>query len=304
MQRVGRGRQAPAADGCLWRAVACNESAKLGIIPRMESNANIALLPVDGDLDVTTVAPLRASIDRLIDGGCQRVVLNMAAVGFVDSAGMGLIFREIRKMRSSGGLLSLVNVTPPVMRALALARVVDYAPVSANVGEVDVPELDPGAQPLWRYVIRIDTADMGDARAKVESLLERLDFSDDERFDAKLAVGEALGNAVDHTDGTCVLTTVAGYPDRVVVEVSDCGCGMPAPAEGLRDGRDPLGAQGRSDAQDLSDGPWSERGRGIKLMRLLADSVTISPKSSGSGTVVRIVKLTHRDNTAAMEPSF
>ena len=122
----------------------------------MESNANIALLPVDGDLDVTTVAPLRASIDRLIDGGCQRVVLNMAAVGFVDSAGMGLIFREIRKMRSSGGLLSLVNVTPPVMRALALARVVDYAPVSANVGEVDVPELDPGAQPLWRYVIRID----------------------------------------------------------------------------------------------------------------------------------------------------
>ncbi|MEE1045502.1 MAG: anti-sigma factor antagonist [Olegusella sp.] len=270
----------------------------------MESNANIALLPVDGDLDVTTVAPLRASIDRLIDGGCQRVVLNMAAVGFVDSAGMGLIFREIRKMRSSGGLLSLVNVTPPVMRALALARVVDYAPVSANVGEVDVPELDPGAQPLWRYVIRIDPADMGDARAKVESLLERLDFSDDERFDAKLAVGEALGNAVDHTDGTCVLTTVAGYPDRVVVEVSDCGCGMPAPAEGLRDGRDPLGAQGRSDAQDLSDGPWSERGRGIKLMRLLADSVTISPKSSGSGTVVRIVKLTHRDNTAAMEPSF
>ena len=298
MQRV-----AP-ADGRLWRAVACNESVKLGIIPHMGTNANIALLPVDGDLDVTAVATLRASIDQLIDGGCRRIVLNMAAVGFVDSAGMGLIFREIRKMRSSGGLLSLVNVTPPVMRALALARVVDYAPVSANVGEVDVPELDPGAQPLWRYVIRIDPADMGDARAKVESLLERLDFSDDERFDAKLAVGEALGNAVDHTDGTCVLTTVAGYPDRVVVEVSDCGCGMPAPAEGLRDGRDPLGAQGRSDAQDLSDGPWSERGRGIKLMRLLADSVTISPKSSGSGTVVRIVKLTHRDNTAAMEPSF
>ena len=286
MQRV-----AP-ADGRLWRAVACNESVKLGIIPHMGTNANIALLPVDGDLDVTAVATLRASIDQLTDGGCRRIVLNMAAVGFVDSAGMGLIFREIRKMRSAGGLLSLVNVTPPVMRALALARVVDFAPVSANVGEVDVPELDPGAQPLWRHVIRIDPADMGDARAKVETLLERLDFSDDERFDAKLAVGEALGNAVDHTDGTCVLTTVAGYPDRVVVEVSDCGCGMPAPGEDLPDG------------QDLPDGPWNERGRGIKLMRLLADSVTISPKNSGSGTVVRIVKLARREDDATAEPSL
>ena len=34
-----------------------------------------------------------------------------------------------------------------------------------------------------------------------------------------------------------------------------------------------------------------ERGRGIKLMRLLADSVSIHLKRSGQGTVVRLVKL-------------
>ena len=246
----------------------------------MERNANIALVPVDGDLDVTTVPPIRETLDRLIDGGCRRIVLNMAGAGFVDSAGMGLIIREIARMRSVGGLLSLTNVTPPVLRALRIARVVDYASVSTDAGEGDVPELDPSVLPLWRRVIRSDPADMREARDKGEELLEGLDFSADDRFDAKLAVGEALGNAVDHTDGSCVLMAVAGYPDRVVVEVSDCGCGYEA--------GEAMGA-----GVTAPTGPWNERGRGIKLMRLLADSVTITKKSVGSGTVVRIVKLTH-----------
>ena len=239
----------------------------------MERNANIALVPVDGDLDVTTVSPMRETLDRLIDGGCRRIVLNMAGADFVDSAGMGLIISGIARMRSVGGLLSLTNVTPPVLRALRIARVVDYASVSTDAGEGDVPELDPSVLPLWRRVIRIDPTDMREARDKVEELLEGLDFSADDRFDAKLAVGEALGNAVDHTDGSCVLMAVAGYPDRVVVEVSDCGCGLQGPVG------------------DQPTGPWNERGRGIKLMRLLADSVTITKKNVGSGTVVRIVKL-------------
>ena len=38
-------------------------------------------------------------------------------------------------------------------------------------------------------------------------------------------------------------------------------------------------------------GPNAERGRGIRLMRLLADSVSISRKHTGEGTVVRLVKL-------------
>ena len=44
-------------------------------------------------------------------------------------------------------------------------------------------------------------------------------------------------------------------------------------------------------AADAGEDSFAERGRGIKLMRLLADSVTIGPKTSGSGTVVRLVKM-------------
>ena len=72
-----------------------------------------------------------------------------------------------------------------------------------------------------------------------------------------------------------MLVTVAAYPDRVVIEVSDCGCGFEV-----------------ADDEELPEtGAFAERGRGIRLMRLLVDSVSISLKRTGEGTVVRLVKL-------------
>jgi anti-sigma regulatory factor (Ser/Thr protein kinase) len=100
-------------------------------------------------------------------------------------------------------------------------------------------------------------------------------FSEDEIFDMTLACGEALGNAVDHTCATGVLATVTAYDDRIEVDVADCG-------EGFE-----LGAN----EEPPETGPGAERGRGIRLMRLLTDAVSITRKPSGKGTVARLVKL-------------
>ena len=66
---------------------------------------------------------------------------------------------------------------------------------------------------------------------------------------------------------------MTAYNDRVVVEVTDCGSGFEA------------------DDSTSFDDPCDERGRGIKLMRLLADSVSILKRPSTMGTIVRLVKL-------------
>ena len=110
---------------------------------------------------------------------------------------------------------------------------------------------------------------------RVEQLVSRMPFSADEVFDLTLAVGEAMGNAVDHTDGRDALVSVTSYPDRVVVDVTDCGEGF--------------------EVETLEDVPMAgetdERGRGIRLMHLLVDSVSIERRAHGRGTRVRIVKL-------------
>ena len=62
----------------------------------MSERANIALVSVGADLDVTTVPVVRRRMDRLVAQGCRRVFMNMAGVEHVDSAGMGLILTELR----------------------------------------------------------------------------------------------------------------------------------------------------------------------------------------------------------------
>lgn len=239
----------------------------------MNTGANIALVTASGDLDVVGVAPVRRAIDDLIAHGCQRIILNMANVSYVDSAGMSLILCEARNMRNKGLLFSLTNVSPRVLRALSIARIVDFIPISKAGCSSAVTELDPSAMPEWRTTVVVDPQHLDATRAHVRSLLCRMPFASDELFDLGLAVGEAVGNAVDHATGTA-LVSISCYQDRAVVDVTDRGCGFEL-------------APGSVPPRDLSD----ERGRGIALMRLLADSVTIERRGSGAGTRVRIVKL-------------
>lgn len=239
----------------------------------MQTVPDIVELPVEGDLDVALVSKTRSQIDDLIDHGCRRIILNMANVSYVDSAGMGMIFSETRKIRTLGGLISLMNVSDAVHRALAIACLIDFVPVSKAGPRPPVPALDPTVAPLWRRTMSVDPAHMGTVRERVAQLLAGMPLTPDEVFDMTLAGGEALGNAVDHTCAEGVLISVLGYPDRVIMEVTDCG-----------DGFDLDAGEGSSET--------GERGRGIKLMRLLADSVEFSTKPSGKGTLVRLVKLT------------
>ena len=239
----------------------------------MDASVNIALVSLDGDLDVTSVPTVRRRIDALISGGARRILMNMGSASYVDSAGMGLILFELRRMRRMGGLLSLYNVSPQLYRALSLMRMIDYMPVARAGAEVSA--LDPTVLPRWRTTFRVGPDELAAARERVAGLISDLPLSSDDVFDMTLACGEALGNAIDHTCGGGVLATVAAYPDRVSVEVTDCGDGFTL----------------AQDEEPPETGPAAERGRGIRLMRLLADAVSISRKSAGEGTVVRLVKL-------------
>lgn len=244
----------------------------------MATSSNIALLPVSGDVDVRSAGHLRTAIDALVDRGYRRIILNMADVCYVDSAGMALILVEVRRIRRLGGLMSLMNVRPRVMHALKVSRLVDYIPASPLGRRRQVQELPASARPQWRTTVVVEPDDLSGARSRVEELLRRMPLDADQVFDTTLAVGEALGNAVDHGGGEGILTTVTAYPDRAVVEVTDCG-------EGYELG---------PDEEPVSCTGLEERGRGIKLMRLLVDAVSIGLKPSGTGTMVRLVKLTNR----------
>jgi anti-sigma B factor antagonist len=79
------------------------------------------IIRVQGDrIDAAGAVPFKDQILQLADGGTGRVVLDLSAVDFLDSSGLGALV-AIRRMLG-GRALDLMSPTPPVVRVLRLTR--------------------------------------------------------------------------------------------------------------------------------------------------------------------------------------
>jgi serine/threonine-protein kinase RsbW len=95
------------------------------------------------------------------------------------------------------------------------------------------------------------------------------------RSDIGLAVGEACANAVQHADaGLDYQVTVTIHEDRCVIDVLDEGVGIES-------------------AETPEAGPDAETGRGLRIIRALADAVELR-RDQPRGVVLRIIKMLQR----------
>lgn len=72
-----------------------------------------------------------------IEGGSNGVVIDISAVGFIDSTGLGALVGCLKRAREHGGSLTIVApATSPLHKLLALTGLEDALPVRASVGDV------------------------------------------------------------------------------------------------------------------------------------------------------------------------
>jgi anti-sigma B factor antagonist len=65
---------------------------------------------------------LRDAVTRLVDGGKNKIILNLADVPYVDSAGLGEIVRCYTTVSRKGGKLKLLNLTKKIQDLLAITK--------------------------------------------------------------------------------------------------------------------------------------------------------------------------------------
>lgn len=87
------------------------------------SDAAVATITVAGRLDAAEAAPMRASIGEHLANGTNRIVVDLSAVDFVDSAGLAALVIGMKRARLEGGDLRLVTPRhPDAKRVFALTK--------------------------------------------------------------------------------------------------------------------------------------------------------------------------------------
>ncbi len=88
------------------------------------SGASVPVVHLGGEIDLHTCPELRASLQSLIDDGSTRIILDMAEVPYVDSAALGVLVDTQRRLKEKNGTLYLAAVTPFVLRAFEITRLI------------------------------------------------------------------------------------------------------------------------------------------------------------------------------------
>jgi len=65
---------------------------------------------------------LKDAVAKLVEGGKTRILLNLADVPYVDSAGLGEIVRCYTTVSRKGGRLKLVNLTTKIRDLLSITK--------------------------------------------------------------------------------------------------------------------------------------------------------------------------------------
>jgi anti-sigma B factor antagonist len=110
---------------------------------RDDETDHVALRPV-GELDAYSVAQFREAFDEL--SGEARLIVDLSAVQFMDSAGLGALIGGIRKVRENDGRISVLSTVPSITRLLHTTGFDRIVPVKEDLAEaIEVLDEDPDA---------------------------------------------------------------------------------------------------------------------------------------------------------------
>jgi anti-sigma B factor antagonist len=120
--------------GLFVNAPSARRNAAMKIVERLVGDVTILdlhgkILIGEGD------DALREAVTKLVDGGKTKLLLNLADVPYVDSAGLGEIVRCYTTVSKKGGKLKLLNLTKKIQDLLSITKLLTVFETFENESE-------------------------------------------------------------------------------------------------------------------------------------------------------------------------
>ena len=104
----------------------------------VENKPRVFVVTLAGSLDSTTYPALETKLASLIAEGAAKVLtLDLAALEFISSMGIRVLFKARKELVRVGGSLRLARIPPPIQKALEIVEALPSMQVFASIAEMD-----------------------------------------------------------------------------------------------------------------------------------------------------------------------
>lgn len=115
---------------------------------RAQTDAGITVLTPSGPIDATTSAGFQARLLEALGGGAGgRVVVDLAGVDFMSSAGLRAVMVGAKQARAGGGRFAVAALTATVREIFEISKFHLVVPVFPTVAEAIASVAAPGSGP-------------------------------------------------------------------------------------------------------------------------------------------------------------
>ncbi len=99
------------------------------------SKDNATLLSLNGRIDTATAPELEQAINKVIDGGQRKVLLDFERVTYISSGGLRVLLATAKKLKNPGDKFGICALSPEVLKILKLAGFTSIFSIYASEGE-------------------------------------------------------------------------------------------------------------------------------------------------------------------------
>lgn len=99
------------------------------------SKDNATTLSLNGRIDTATAPELEQAINKVIDGGQRKVLLDFAGISYISSGGLRVLLATAKKLKNPGDKFGICALSPEVLKILKLAGFTSIFSIYASEGE-------------------------------------------------------------------------------------------------------------------------------------------------------------------------
>ncbi len=91
-----------------------------------ELDNDIAILAIDGEIDIYTSSDLKDALIQQIDSGAKHIIMDLENVTYIDSSGIGVFISTLATLKKLGGKICIIKITASVKKVFELTKLTNF----------------------------------------------------------------------------------------------------------------------------------------------------------------------------------